>query len=83
MIRINLLPWREQLREQEEKEFFIYLGISVMVAIVLVGIIYIILALRISAQEHANQYLRDQITKLDQKIADIQGLKQQKALLLS
>ena len=31
MARINLLPWREELREKRKKEFFVILGAAALV----------------------------------------------------
>ena len=39
MTEINLLPWREQKREQEKKEFLTYLVVGVVGAIIIVFLI--------------------------------------------
>jgi len=41
MAHINILPWREDLRKQRQKEFGIMAGIGAAVASAIVGLIYL------------------------------------------
>jgi type IV pilus assembly protein PilN len=81
MANINLLPWREQLREERKQQFFATLGVVLGIAavIIIVGDRY--MNARINAQVERNNYLREQIAGLDREIAEIRTLQQQKTEL--
>jgi type IV pilus assembly protein PilN len=81
MANINLLPWREQLREERKQQFFATLGVVIGIAaiIIIVGDRY--MNGRINAQNARNNYLREQIAGLDREIAEIRQLQQQKTEL--
>lgn len=81
MANINLLPWRERLREDRKKKFFIMLGISagIAAAVVLSGMAY--LNAEINNQNARNAYLTATIAELDTKIAEIRNLQAQKRAL--
>lgn len=81
MATINLLPWREELREERRQEFVVGLGITVAIAgmILFAGDRYVNNS--INNQAGLNDYLRSQITLLDQEIEEIRGLQRQKAEL--
>jgi type IV pilus assembly protein PilN len=66
MANINLLPWREELREERRQEFVVGLGITVAIAgmILFAGDRYVNNS--INNQAGLNDYLRSQITLLDQ-----------------
>ena len=76
MARINLLPWRENLRQQRQKNFLVGLGVAVLVAAVLVLAGNHIMNQMISGQENRNQYLRGEIRKLERDIQRIEQLEQ-------
>ena len=40
MAKINLLPWREERRQQLTKEFYVLLGLAAGVALLLFGLAY-------------------------------------------
>lgn len=78
MARINLLPWRERLREERRREF---LSILVGVTIIAAGLVF--LADRyvngeIRSQNARNEFLRAEIQTLDAQVAEINELRQQK-----
>ncbi|WPO99607.1 PilN domain-containing protein [Pseudomonas sp. HR96] len=82
MARINLLPWREQLREKRRKRFLTSLA---AVAIGAIGII--ILADRyytseIDAQAARNQFIQAEIAGLDNRIKQISDLKARRKQLV-
>ncbi len=83
MVNINLLPWREQLKEQQKKEFFALLGASVLILFLLFLCIHLIIVNQINHQNEDNEYLKNEIKLLDQQIAEIQGLQKQKEELLA
>ncbi len=81
MTTINLLPWRETLREERKQEFFVSLRIVVAVA---AGILFAVdryFNNEINGQERINNYISEQITVLDREIAEIRNLQAQRAQL--
>ncbi|MCI3947567.1 pilus assembly protein PilN [Pseudomonas syringae] len=82
MARINLLPWREELREERKKRFLTAL---VGVLVVSVSILFLIDRYVSSAIEHQmarNAFLQTQITQLDIRIKEISDLKARRKQLL-
>ena len=82
-ININLLPWREELKEQKKKEFFVLVGISSIIALILVFSIHFAFVHQIQFQQGLNQHLKNEITTLDRMIAEINGLQKEKERLLA
>lgn len=81
MTNINLLPWREELREVRKQEFLVGLGTTVAIAAVILFAGYRIVNSFIDNQTAQNNYLREQITSLDSEIAQIRELQRQKSEL--
>lgn len=82
MARINLLPWREQLREERKKRF---LTIMVGVVIASVGTLFMVdryLSSAIDHQAARNAFLQQQIVQLDGRIKEISELKSRRKQLL-
>jgi type IV pilus assembly protein PilN len=83
MIRINLLPHRAEKRKRRQIQFISLSVITILLAAIVVGLVYGILDARISYQERRNQYLKNEISKLDKQIAEIRKLRQQVKSLLA
>lgn len=83
MARINLLPWRAELRKQQQKDFAtaILLGVSLTAAIML--FVHTSISGRIDYQSSRNTFLNGEIAVLDQKIKEIQDLESKKKRLLA
>jgi len=82
MAKINLLPWREELRNQRNQEFGILAGLSAAVAVLIIVGISAFYGQLIENQESRNKFMQDEITKLDNKIKAIKDLKARKERLL-
>ena len=78
MARLNLLPWREELRKEREKEFYIMLATAAVLAVALWGAIHYYHTLLIDRQNARNAFLEQEITKLDKKIEEIRQLEKAK-----
>jgi type IV pilus assembly protein PilN len=82
MARINLLPWREQLREERKQRFLVTLaGILVLAA----GLIFLsdqYLVSAIDRQNARNDFVRKEIAVLDARIKEISELKTRRQQLL-
>ncbi|RFF28525.1 MULTISPECIES: PilN domain-containing protein [unclassified Wenzhouxiangella] len=83
MARINLLPWRENLRQQRQRNFMIALVATAAVAVLLVFLGSHLVERQIDAQEARNQYLEGEIRKLDREIASIEELEAKRDNLLA
>jgi type IV pilus assembly protein PilN len=83
MARINLLPWREELRKERQREFITALA----GAAVLAGLVVLLVHMRVSGmigyQNSRNQYLQQQTTRLDGRIHKIKDLESTKTKLLA
>lgn len=82
MTRINLLPWRLELRQEQKKAFGMLLVLIMVLAGAMVGLIHIQMVTEIDYQMSRNKYLRDEITKLDKQIAEISELRKVRRSLL-
>ncbi|HEL8420035.1 TPA: pilus assembly protein PilN, partial [Legionella pneumophila] len=74
MTEINLLPWREQKREQEKKLFTTMLLIGIIIAAAIVFLMNSYVSHLISNQMNRNQILQKEITALDEQIKEIKAL---------
>ena len=75
MILINLLPHREARRQQRKQAFFAGIGMAVLAGAAIVGAWYVIVSGQISTQEEHNQFLANEIKRLDAQISDVATLK--------
>ena len=81
MATINLLPWREEFREQKKKEFFIHLGIAAIAA-ALVAFLWMQTAdAALDNQQARNNRLKQEISSLEQQVKEIADLKKTKQQL--
>lgn len=82
MPMINLLPWREELRQKRKKDLLMAAFGAVLVgAAITFGTKFFYQSL-ISSQEARNGLLRAEITELNRQNEEIEGLKIQKERLL-
>jgi type IV pilus assembly protein PilN len=83
MPRINLLPWRAELRQKRKQEFLTALLGAVIVGAVLVYGSKLTMQSWIASQQARNEILRTEIADLDKQIAEITGLENQRERLLA
>lgn len=83
MMRINLLPHREEKRKARRTQFYALLGTMLILAALVWFIGYTVIEGRISQQIEKNDFLRSEIVILDKQIAEIKNLKQQTEALLA
>ena len=83
MARINLLPWREDRRKIRQNEFYAILGAAALAGLLVFGAIWYQHKLWIDGQIARNNYLRTEITALDEKIKEIQALEKTRSQLLA
>ena len=82
MARINLLPWREERREQLKREFFTNLGAVLCVAAMFVGLAYYQFLVQVDQGNDRNRYLKEKITALDIEVKEIADLRENRTQLL-
>lgn len=81
MTRINLLPWRKELKEQRQKHLILALVASAAVGLGVWFAGHMYYEGLISYQTHRNTMLQREITELDKKIVKIKELEATKAKL--
>lgn len=72
-----------KLRASEPKEFGIHAGIAIVVASVVVGIAFLVIADMQQRQQSRNTFLFGQIQILDAQIAEIQDINKQKDQIMN
>ncbi len=77
MIRINLLPHREEKRKQRRQAFFAMLALSVLVGGIIPMVLGGYIANNISNQNARNTTIKNANAKLDAEIKEIASLKQE------
>lgn len=83
MIRINLLPHREEKRKVRRQQFYALSGLVSILAGLIVFLFYSIIGGYIGSQEEKNNFLKSEIAVLDKQIDQIKRLKEQTQALLS
>ena len=83
MIRINLLPHREEKRKARQKQFAILAGLAAAVGLVVAGLLWAVFDAQITNQQGRNNYLTLEIAKLDKQIDEIKRIREETASLLS
>ncbi len=83
MPSINLLPWRQALRQRRRKEFLIGLGAAVGLACVITLLAHLTVSSMIDAQKRRNELLTHEISELDKAIEQILALEDQKARMIA
>ena len=81
MARINLLPWREELRKEQQRQFLTIMGLSVVLMGLIIAVVHIQYANMVSTQVQRNQFLTEQIAEVDAQIKEIEKLESDKQSL--
>ena len=83
MIRINLLPHREEKRKARRQQFYSLLGMVTVLGALIVFLVYTVISGYVSKQESKNEFLKQKIAVLDKEIEQIKRLKEQTQALLA
>ena len=83
MPTINLLPWREELRQKRKRDFLIAAFGAVLLGGALTFGTKFVYQSQIAAQNDRNNLLRSEIAELDRQIEEINELDAQKSRLLA
>lgn len=83
LIKINLLPYREEIKQRKRQQFKILMLSSLLIGVGLSAIAYLAINNAISDQESRNAFLEAEITKLDNDLGEIKKLQQEKENFLA
>lgn len=83
MARINLLPWREELRKQKQREFGVLAGSALVIAALVVLFAHLHVDGMINDQNQRNAFLQKEISVLNERIGRIKELEAMKQDLLA
>jgi type IV pilus assembly protein PilN len=83
MIRINLLPHREEARKRRQQQFGVLAGISLVAGAVVVGLVWFFLDQQVQQQQQNVAYMKGEIAKLDKQIEEIRKIREETASLLA
>lgn len=83
MAKINLLPWREELRTEKTRQFASMLGMFAFMTASIIGAIHMNIAGQIDHQLSRNSILDKEISALDLALTEIKKLEETKEQLLS
>ncbi len=83
MAHINLLPWREELRKQNQQQFAVIAGGAAVVGGLLILLGHMQMNGLIDRQNQRNEFLKTEINILDKRIEQIKDLEKTKTALLA
>jgi type IV pilus assembly protein PilN len=83
MIRVNLLPHREEKRKRRQQQFMAFLGITVALGAIVVGLGWFFLDQQVDLQRANVAYMKAEIAKLDTQIEEIRKIREETASLLA
>ena len=82
MAHINLLPWRETRRKEQQRQFLSILGLTAIIGIGLMVATHMYISDIIDNQGARNELLHEQIRMVDKQIREIKELDKVKQALL-
>ena len=83
MANINLLPWRDELRKEQTRQFISIAIFSVILTAALLFLAQVNVQRIVDHQMARNNILQTEIKRLDNELKEIRGLEETKAKLLS
>ncbi len=83
MTTINLLPWREARRKQQQQDFIIMLAVAAAIGIAVFFGWKLVVDGKLENQLSRNRYIERELSQLDQQIKEISELEKRRADLVS
>ena len=83
MAHINLLPWREEKRKEQLRQFLTMMGLSVVLMLLVILAVHLQYSRMISAQESRNNFLKTEIASVEKQIREINNIAKEKKRLLA
>lgn len=81
MSTINLLPWRDEYRQEKKREFFSVLVLASIFACLIGFLWHTHIGSEIDAQKKRNNLLKSEIAQLESKVKEIEQLKKRREQL--
>lgn len=78
LTRINLLPYREEIQQKKKQQFKALMLLALFTGLGLSALTYLTINNAIGSQEKRNDFLNQEITKIDQNLLEINKLKKEK-----
>lgn len=82
MAQINLLPWREERRQEQKKEFLASIALVIALGVGAVLLADMFVKGQIENQRGRNAYLTQEIKVLDEQVAEIRELQKKRNQLI-
>lgn len=83
MAHINLLPWREEQRHEQTRQFITVTGLSLILTGAIIFLVHVTFNNQIEHQKFRNKMLQDEIDTLDNALTQIATLEDTKEQLLA
>ncbi len=83
LTRINLLPYREEIKQRKQQQFKVLMLGAFAVGLGLAAATYLSIDSAISNQEGRNNFLQTEIDRLDRELGEIDKLQQEKEAFLA
>ncbi|HEX5129286.1 MAG TPA: PilN domain-containing protein [Usitatibacter sp.] len=83
MIRVNLLPHREEARKRRQQQFGVLAGIALVFGLLVAGAVWLFLDQQVQQQQQNVAYMKGEIAKLDKQIEEIRKIREETASLLA
>ncbi|QEY25530.1 PilN domain-containing protein [Neisseria zalophi] len=83
LTKVNLLPYREEIQQKKKQQFKTLILLALVVGIGLSAVTYFGINRAISSQEARNEFLNQEISKLDDNLLEINKLEKEKADFLA
>ncbi len=83
MIRVNLLPHREEKRKRRQQQFGMLAGLAALVGLVVAAGVWVFLDQQVTQQQANVAYMKAEIDKLDKQIEEIRKIREETASLLA
>ena len=83
MIRVNLLPHREEKRRRRQQQFGVLAGIAAVAGLLVAAAVWVFLDQQENQQKANVAYMKSEIDKLDKQIEEIRKIREETASLLA
>lgn len=81
--RLNLLPWREMRRKEQDRQLLMFAGMFWTLMALIVLYVYLHVSALRDDQAKRNEYLQQEIARVDNEIKEIGDLKKQREALIA
>ena len=78
MAKINLLPWRQKLRKQQQQDFLLSIGMGVIATCFIFGFVFLHIEGKKNYQKVRNQMIEDEIQIVERRIKEIDDIESKK-----